>query len=93
MLHASSRLQLENTFCSYLHEAEDIKYVVESQDAIIHSHQATEPGGGGHQQQQESIPNSSTGWRENMQKAVWENNTSASHTALNVVRQMLLTCY
>lgn len=53
----------KHAHCSYLHEAEDIEYVVESHDAVVHSHQTTQPGGGGHQQQQEGVTDSSTGER------------------------------
>lgn len=54
----------ENTFCSYLHQTENIKYVVERQDAVIDGHQTAQPGGGGYQQQQEGISNSATAERE-----------------------------
>lgn len=46
--------------CPYLYETEDVEDVVESQDAVIHSHQTTQPGGGGDQQQQEGTADSGT---------------------------------
>lgn len=61
---------IEHTLCSYLHQAEDIEDIVDSQDAVVHSHQTTQPGGGGDQQQQEGVPNSSTG-QKNTQKKRW----------------------
>lgn len=61
-LHLCNTLKIH--FCLYLHQTEDVEYVVESQDAVIDGHQTTEPGGGGYQQQQEGISNSATGERK-----------------------------
>lgn len=58
--------------CSYLHKAEDIKYVVKSQYAVIYSHQTTQPGGGGHQQQQEGIADSGAAERQTEAKRAVE---------------------
>lgn len=57
------RLQEKNpqnkhkTFSSDLHDAKDIKDVVESEDAVVDGHQAAQPRGGGHQQQHEGVSN------------------------------------
>lgn len=40
-----------------LHDAKDVKDVVESEDAVVDGHQAAEPRGGGHQQQHKGVSN------------------------------------
>lgn len=48
---------------SYLQNAENIKDVVEGEEAVIYSHQTTQPGGGGNQQEQKGISDGSTNQR------------------------------
>lgn len=47
----------QETFSSDLHDAEDVKDVVEGEDAVVDRHQTAQPRGGGHQQQHEGVSN------------------------------------